>query len=75
MSLTWVVRCGFVLALCACGEHYEGGGRRRELPAGSQTETPPPGIKPGDGSSSQGGTSAGPGSGEAGNETFSGGAG
>ncbi len=37
------------LALCGCGDHYEGGGRRKELPMNDQTE--PPNIGPGAGSS------------------------
>ena len=51
MSLN--LRALFVLglALCGCGDHYEGGGRRKELPMNDQTETEPPNIGPGDGSS------------------------
>lgn len=64
---------GCVLASFACGEHYDGGGRRRELPKGSQSDTPPS-FSPSGGASSTGGLGTSLGGGEAGTGTTSGGA-
>jgi hypothetical protein len=51
-----VLAVALAVKLVACGDHYEGGGRRRELPTSDQPETP--GIGPGDGSSTSGGAPA-----------------
>lgn len=38
----------------SCGDHYEGGGRRHEIPTESSSGRP--NVAPGDGSSTQGGS-------------------
>lgn len=73
MSLMRVALFGLGIFVCACGEHYEGGGRRGELPMSSQAAGTL-GVAPGDGSISVGGTSGSLGTGDAGAQAALGGA-
>jgi hypothetical protein len=56
MRLTRAVRVLALLGFTACGEHYEGGGRRDEVPTEESSQGP--NIGSGDGTSTQGGASA-----------------
>ena len=73
MSLMRSVLFGLAFMLGACGQHSEGGGRRRELPT-SSAAAGTLGVAPGDGSSTIGGTAGSWGAGDAGAEAAFGGA-
>jgi hypothetical protein len=56
MRLTRAVRVLALLGFTACGEHYEGGGRRDEVPTEESSQGP--NIGSGDGTSTQGGSTS-----------------
>lgn len=54
LKLLWLSLLGAACFGACGGDHYEGGGRRRELPTSSSAMLP--NIGPGDGTSTTGGT-------------------
>lgn len=48
-----------VLTVVGCGDHYEGGGRREEVPTDSDSTSGGPNVGLGGGTSTSGGTDAG----------------